>query len=95
MEQRKQTAVEWLKSELQRQFMFEGFAWEDRNYLMKLLDQAYVIEIEYKKQAINNALLNNGIIPNEYLSEEARDTFQKLEDNLYNSIIKNRKQYGK
>ena len=44
-----QTAVDWLKSELHRQDMFDGFAWEDRNYFMKLLDQAKAMEKDQKR----------------------------------------------
>lgn len=40
----KQTAVEWLHSELHKQCMFDGFAWEDRNYFIKLLDKAKEME---------------------------------------------------
>jgi hypothetical protein len=44
MEQRKQTAVEWLESELERACMITAFAWEDEAYFRKLLEQAKQIQ---------------------------------------------------
>lgn len=50
MEQRKQTAVEWLESELEKACMITAFAWEDEAYFRKLLEQARQRE---KEQIIN------------------------------------------
>jgi hypothetical protein len=42
----KQTAVDWLEQELDRQCMIKVFAWEDEAYFRKLLEQAKQMEKE-------------------------------------------------
>ena len=47
----KQTSIEWLESKLLSQYMLDGFAWEDREYFIKLLSQAKAMEKEQIKDA--------------------------------------------
>ena len=66
----KQTAAEWLHSELHRQCMFDGFAWEDRNYFIKLFEQAKAMEEEQISNGYYQGLLdgmNNS--PREYYKD--------------------------
>jgi MFS superfamily sulfate permease-like transporter len=41
-----------------------------------------IIGLLWGKQITNDALVQSGVIPNEYLSEEARRTFEKIEESL-------------
>lgn len=41
-----------------------------------------VVGLMLGKRLVNRTLLSNGIIPNEYLSKEARETFEKIQKSL-------------
>jgi hypothetical protein len=53
----KQTAVDWLKQELDRQCMIKVFAWEDEAYFRKLLEQAKQMEKEQALDLMSNACM--------------------------------------
>lgn len=77
----KQSAVEWLHSELHRQCMFDAFAWEDRNYFIKLLEQAKEME---KQQIIDAHVYGdenhtfNCMMREEYASDYYNETYGKV-----------------
>lgn len=78
----KQTAVEWLEQELDRQCMINVFAWEDEQYFRKLLNQAKQMEKEHIIEA-RNSYINQMLKVNDDLLIYGESKFNEITSEEY------------
>ena len=60
-------------------------------FIVILFGGGVIVGLFIAKKEINKVLMKNGVIPYDYLSNDAKETFQKIEDELNKSIERNRK----
>ena len=60
-------------------------------FIVILFGGGVIVGLFIAKKEINKVLMKNGVIPYDYLSKDARETFQRIEDDLNKSIERNRK----
>ena len=60
-------------------------------FVVILFGGGIIVGLLIAKKEINKVLMKNGVIPYDYLSKDARETFQRIEDDLAKSIERNRK----
>ena len=60
-------------------------------FIVILFGGGIIVGLLIAKKEINKVLMKNGEIPYDYLSKDARETFQRIEDDLAKSIERNRK----